>query len=138
MRSHLLDGVVRHRRVRPFAYALEHDVFYVALDLDELDEVPRRIRSISRAAGISCRSATPIISTRRHATCAPGIHDHLRAEGWTRHGWRVTLVTNLRVLGYVFNPGQLLPVPGRRRRPPSVIVEVHNTHGERHLYTPPG
>ena len=48
MRSHLLEGVVRHRRVRPFAYALEHDVFYVALDLDELDEVPRRVRSISR------------------------------------------------------------------------------------------
>ena len=24
MRSHLLEGVVRHRRVRPFAYALEH------------------------------------------------------------------------------------------------------------------
>ena len=48
MRSHLLEGVVRHRRVRPFAYTLEHRVFYVALDLDELDEVPRRIRSISR------------------------------------------------------------------------------------------
>ena len=44
MRSHLLEGVVRHRRVRPFAYALEHDVFYIALDLDELDEVPRLIR----------------------------------------------------------------------------------------------
>ena len=48
MRSHLLEGVVRHRRVRPFAYALEHRVFYVALDLDELDEVPRRLRTISR------------------------------------------------------------------------------------------
>jgi len=48
MNSHLLEGVVRHRRVRPFVYALEHDVFYVALDLDELDEVPRRVRSVSR------------------------------------------------------------------------------------------
>ena len=45
MNSHLLEGIVRHRRVRPFAYALEHGVFYVALDLDELDEVPRRLRS---------------------------------------------------------------------------------------------
>ena len=44
MRSHLLEGNVRHRRVRPFAYALEHEVFYFALDLDELDEVPRRLR----------------------------------------------------------------------------------------------
>ena len=48
MNSHLLEGVVRHRRVRPFVYALEHDVFYVALDLDELDEVPRQVRSVSR------------------------------------------------------------------------------------------
>ncbi len=48
MRSHLLEGIVRHRRVRPFTYALEHGVFYVALDLDELDEVPRRLRFVSR------------------------------------------------------------------------------------------
>ena len=48
MRSHLLEGVVRHRRVRPIAYALEHDVFYVALDLDELDEVARSLRLIAR------------------------------------------------------------------------------------------
>ena len=48
MRSHLLEGVVRHRRAHPFAYELEHDVFYVALDLDELDEVPRRVRLIGR------------------------------------------------------------------------------------------
>ena len=71
MRSHLLEGIVRHRRVRPFAYALEHHVFYVALDLDELDEVPQRIRSISAAAGTSCRSVTGIISTLRPWTCAP-------------------------------------------------------------------
>jgi len=29
-------------------YTLEHDVYYVALDLDELDEVPQRIRLIGR------------------------------------------------------------------------------------------
>ena len=39
MRSHLLEGKVRHRRSRPVVYALEHDVYYVALDLAELDEV---------------------------------------------------------------------------------------------------
>ena len=44
MRSHLLEGIVRHRRARPFDYALEHDVYYVALDLDELDAVDRVAR----------------------------------------------------------------------------------------------
>ena len=36
MRSHLLEGVVRHRRARPFTYGLEHGVWYAALDIDEL------------------------------------------------------------------------------------------------------
>ena len=47
MRSQLLEGKVVHRRAEP-AYALEHDVWYVALDLAELDEVGRRIRLIGR------------------------------------------------------------------------------------------
>ena len=37
MRSHLLEGKVRHRRSSPVEYALEHDVYYFALDLSELD-----------------------------------------------------------------------------------------------------
>ena len=46
MRSHLLEGKVRHRRARPFDYGLEHDVFYVALDLAELDAVDRRLAAV--------------------------------------------------------------------------------------------
>ena len=43
-------------------------------------------------------------ATRTSArTCAPSGDDPA--------GWRITLVTNLRVLGYVFNPASFLPVP---------------------------
>ena len=48
MRSHLLSGKVRHRRSQPKVYELEHDVFYLALDLDDIDEVARRSRLFSR------------------------------------------------------------------------------------------
>ena len=48
MRTHLLEGTVRHRRARPFVYALEHDLFYFALDLSEIDEVARRLRLVAR------------------------------------------------------------------------------------------
>ena len=41
MRSHLLEGKVRHRRSNPFVYELEHDVFYLALDTSELDRIGR-------------------------------------------------------------------------------------------------
>jgi len=135
VRSHLLEGVVRHRRHRPFAYALEHRVFYVALDIDEFDEVPRRLRSVSRGRCnlLSFRDEDhfdpPAVDVR--AT----ILDHLRREGIDPGGWQITLVTNLRVLGYVFNPASFFLCRDRAGELQAVIVEVHNTHGERHLYS---
>jgi len=48
VRSHILHGKVRHRRSRPVEYELEHDVFYLALDLAEIDAVARRLRLFSR------------------------------------------------------------------------------------------
>jgi len=135
MRSHLLEGVVRHRRVRPFAYALEHRVFYIALDIDELDEVPRRLRSISRGRWnlLSFRDEDHFDPPA--ADVQTSVLDHLRSEGLDPNGWQVTLVTNLRVLGYAFNPASffLCRDPGGELQ--AVIVEVHNTHGERHLYS---
>ena len=135
MRSHLLEGIVRHRRAGPVKYELETGVFYVALDLDELDEVPRRVRLIgrNRANALTFRDADhldpPAVDLRA------SVMAHLRGEGVEPDGWRITLVTNLRVFGYVFNPASfyLCRDPGGALQ--TVIVEVHNTHGERHLYT---
>ena len=135
MRSHLLDGVVRHRRTRPFVYALEHDVFYVALDLDELDDVDRSTRLIGR-------NRRNVVVLRDEDHLVPPAADirasflaHLRAQGEDPEGWEVTLVTNLRFLGYVFNPASFFLCRDRVGVLRVVVVEVHNTHGERHLYT---
>lgn len=135
MRTHLLEGKVRHRRARPFVYTLEHDVFYVALDLDELDEVPRRVRLIGRNRRnlLSFRDGDhldpPAVDLRDAA------REHLRTEGVDPDSWRITLVTNLRVFGYVFNPASFYLCRDASGELQVVIVEVHNTHHERHLYT---
>jgi DUF1365 family protein len=60
---------------------------------------------------------------------------HLRSQGFDPEGWRLTLVTNLRLFGYVFNPASFYLCRDRSGSLSVVIVEVHNTHGERHLYT---
>lgn len=135
MRSHLLEGTVRHRRSRPFVYGFEHDVFYFALELDELDEVAASIRLVGRNR--------PNLLTFRDddhldppaADLRASIHAHLRGAGVDPDGWRVTLITNLRVLGYVFNPASFFLCRDRSGVLQVVIVEVHNTHGERHQYT---
>lgn len=135
MRSHLLEGTVRHRRSRPSVYELEHDVFYVALDLAEIDDVASRLRLLSR-------NARNLVSFRDRDHFAPPADDiratvlaHLAAQGFDPDGWRITLVTNLRVMGYVFNPASFYLCRNAAGDLAVVIVEVHNTHGERHLYT---
>ena len=99
MRSSLLQGKVRHRRSRPVAYELEHDVWYAAVDLDELDELDRKSRLFRRN-----RSGIATFHDADHlpepASDLPSaVRAHLRASGEEPEDWRVTLVTNLRILG---------------------------------------
>jgi hypothetical protein len=135
MRSHLLEGTVRHRRARPFVYSLEHDLFYFALDLSEIDEVARRLRLVgrNRRAVLSFRDGDHLDPPAVDLTAS--IDAHLRGEGVDPDGWRITLVTNLRTFGYVFNPASFYLCRDPQGALRIVIVEVHNTHHERHLYT---
>ena len=135
MRSHLLEGTVRHRRARPFTYELEHDVYYFALDLTELDEMTRRLRLVSRngANVVSFRDTDYL--AKPAADLPTGILDHLRSEGFEPAGWTITLVTCPRVLGYAFNPASFFLCRDERDTLVAVVVEVHNTYGERHQYT---
>lgn len=135
MRSHLLDGVVRHRRAGSPTYALEHGVYYAALDLDELD-------AVDRSSPLIGRNRARILELRDGDHLVPPADDlraaflaHLRSEGEDPTGWQITLVTNLRVLGYVFNPASFYLCRDGEGELQVVVVEVHNTHGERHLYT---
>ncbi len=135
MRTHLLLGKVRHSRARPTRYELEHDVWYFALDLDELDEVPRQTRLVrrNRRAILSLRDTDHLPRPTSHLPEA--FRAHLISEGIELDGGRITLITNLRVLGYVFNPASFYLCRDAAGVLVCVVVEVHNTHGERHLYT---
>ena len=135
MRSHLLEGTVRHRRLRPTPYDLDHDVFYFAIDLDEIDEVARRSRLVSRNGHnvFEFRDADHLLAPT--PDLRRSVWDHLRASGFQPDGWRVTLVTSLRTLGYVFNPASFYLCRDGAGDLAAVIVEVHNAHRERHLYT---
>jgi DUF1365 family protein len=135
MKSHLLEGKVRHRRSRPFVYELEHDVFYLALDTSELDRIGRmKLLGRNRWRPFTFRdddhwkpAATNIDVT---------VRAHLRDEGFEdADAWRITLIAYPRVLGHEFNPASFFLCRDGAGTLQVVIVEVHNTHGERRLYT---
>jgi DUF1365 family protein len=135
MRSHLLEGKVRHRRSRPFVYELEHDVFYLALDLSELDRIGRlKLLGRNRWRPFTFRDDDhwlPPATDLRQSVLA-----HLRAEAFNRvERWQITLIAYPRVLGHEFNPASFFLCRDPEGVLHVVIVEVHNTHGERRLYT---
>ncbi len=116
MRSHLLEGTVRHRRARPFTYELEHDVYYFALDLAELDEVDATAQAREpqpRERGVVPRHRPPGHAGRgpagRRSSTISG-SEGLDPAGWHDHPGHEPARPGLRV-----QPGQLLPVPRRTR-----------------------
>jgi DUF1365 family protein len=135
MRSHVLEGTVRHRRVRPFDYDLRHSVWYLGLDVDELREVTGRLRLLSRNAlnVLSFRDGDHLLPPAEDL--ATGIREHLTREGIDPTGWRITLVANARVVGFVFDPASFWLCHDAAGDLHVVVVEVHNTFHERHLYT---
>jgi hypothetical protein len=135
MRSHLLHGKVRHRRSRPVVYELEHDVFYLALDLAEMETAFGGLRLLSRN-----RRNVLSVRDRDHwlpaaIDLAASVRAHLAAEGDDPTGWRITFIATPRVFGYQFNPASFYLCRDASGVLRVVIIEVHNTHGERRLYT---
>ncbi len=135
MRSHLLMGKLRHHRSSPFVYELEHDVWYFALDLDEIDEVATKLRLVSRNRRnvLTFRDDDHMIPPA--GSLAESVRAHLSSNGVDPADWRILLVTNLRILGHIFNPASFYLCRDAAGELRVVIVEVNNTHGERRLYT---
>jgi uncharacterized protein len=135
MRSHLLHGKVRHRRSRPVEYELEHDVFYLALDLSEIDAVSRHLRLFSR-------NRVNVLSFRDRDHWLPeaadlqaSVQQHLRDQGFDPAGWRITFIATPRIFGYQFNPASFYLCRDAGGALRVVVLEVHNTHQQRRLYT---
>jgi DUF1365 family protein len=145
LRSALYECAVMHHRLSPLEHRFTHHIFMLALDLDELDEVARRVRGFSHN-----RRHAYEFRDRDHLTF-PGLasdtlKDHLLAwiagQGHSLPAAptavRVTLVTLPRVFGYVFNPVSFYFVhEASTGRALCAVAEVRNTFGEMKPYLLP-
>ena len=137
MNSALYRGEVTHRRLRPREHRLRYRVFWLLLDLAELDEIDGRLRLLSRN-----RFNLLSFHDRDHGDgSGRPLRDQvtalLRREGLDIGGGAVRLLTMPRVLGYVFNPISLYYCHGADGSLAAVIYEVTSTFGERHAYVLP-
>lgn len=132
--SCLYVGAVRHRRSSPAGHAFRYPTYLVLLDLDEIPRVARGTRGLSHnRPGLTSFYDRDHLGSR-DAPVREKLDAWLRTRGTELGTDRVLLLTNLRVLGHVFNPVShffCLREDGSLRR---VVAEVNNTFGDTYCY----
>ncbi len=127
MRSALYEGTLVHARRSPARHVFRYRVAYWLLDLDELDELDRCLRlvSVNRPGIVSFRDTdhfdgdgTPVKEAVIRFAGDPSIE-------------RVLVLTQLRVLGYVFNPVSFYWCYRADGSLACMVAELNNTFGER-------
>jgi DUF1365 family protein len=118
---------IHHVRRRPIRHEFSYRSYSWLVDLDELPRLPRPLRPFAQF-----RSADHLGIPQR------GLRDNIDAylveHGITLHRGRVLMLTNARVLGFVFNPLTLYWCHDHIGALVCVVAEVHNTYGGRHRY----
>ncbi len=135
-RSALYVGEVAHHRLRPKRHRLRYKVFYLLLDLDELDTVAGSLRLFSRNRFNLFGFRDGDHGDRTAAPLRGQIEGHLRQAG-VETGGPIRLLTMPRVLGYVFNPLSIYFCYRTDNTLAAIFYEVSNTFGERHSYLIP-
>jgi uncharacterized protein len=119
----MFDTRIRHIRRRPFRRSFDNHAHTWLVDLDRLpDHGP-----LARFEGRD-HLGSPARSIRAN------VDAFLADHGIDLAGGTVLMAANARAFGYCFNPISVFWCFDESRAPAGVIVEVHNTYGDRHAY----
>jgi len=128
-------GEVIHHRLRPRAHRLRYRVFWLFLDLEDIDSLSEKLRFFSRN-----RFNLVGFFDRDHGD-GGGVPLRKQAETVLRRAGldpgqvgAIKLLCMPRILGYAFNPLSVYFCCRRDGALEAIIYEVHNTLGERHNY----
>jgi len=145
-RSRIFECRVMHHRLAPRRHRFEYRLFMLALDLDELETLDRRLHLFS-VNGANLFS----VSERDHLPAHEPVHNGSRAAARPLTGAtlrqrvvellaahaiacpgdaRVELITLPRIAGYRFNPVSFFFVRDAADRPLAAVAEVTNTFHE--------
>ena len=127
-RNHLRRGVIyattiRHTRRTPFRRTFEHHSHTWLVDLDHLPD-----------HGLLGRFEARDHLGSPERTLRDNVERFLAASGVEAAGGRILMAAQPRAFGYCFNPISVFWCFDRSGQEVAVVVEVHNTYGDRHAY----
>ena len=118
---------IRHTRRRPFRRSFEHRSTTWLVDLDHLP-------APAGPGGVLGRFEARDHLGDPDGTLKGNVERFLRTEGVEPDGGRIVMAANARALGHCFNPISVFWCHRRSGDLAAVVVEVHNTYGDRHAY----
>lgn len=130
--SRLFVGWVRHRRYKPKSHTLHYRVFMTYLDLDEIDTVfaSSRLWSNEKANWMSFRRNDYFKG--KEPDLKRSVIRHISENSLIKadHIHRVTMLTNLRTLGYAMNPVTFYYAFDHNDNLLAIMPEITNTPWE--------
>jgi len=128
MQSRIYTGHVGHQRLTPVGNAFRYHLFFLYLDLAELENIfeERWLWSMERPNWASFRRSDYFYSSSQPLDCA--VRDEVERQLSFRPAGPVRLLTHLRYLGYCFNPISIYYCfGGDGETLEAYLVEIHNT-----------
>ena len=135
MQSRIYTGHVVHQRLTPVGNTFRYSLFFLYLDLAELEQVfaNRWLWSVERTNWASFRRADHLRSGSLPLDSA--VRDEVERQLGRRPQGPIRLLTHLRYLGYCFNPISIyycFDEDGHTLE--ALLIEIHNTPwGEEYL-----
>ncbi len=117
------DTTIRHTRRTPFKRTFTHRSRTWLVDLDHLPD-----------HGVLGRFEARDHLGDPDRSLKENVEHFLALNGVETDGGRIVMAANARALGYCFNPISVFWCHRRDGELAGVVVEVHNTYGDRHAY----
>ncbi|WP_040508542.1 DUF1365 domain-containing protein [Leptospira wolffii] len=134
LNSKIIEAKVMHDRKSPKRNTFRYGIFTFLLDLNEIESFGERFRLL----GNNKFRMFSFLDRDHMDFGKSGIREnfleYLRTQGVKEKVEKVTLITNLRLFGYVFNPVSFYFAEGEGGVPLCAVAEVGNTFGEMKLY----
>lgn len=134
MRSAIYTGALMHARTTPADNRFRYPVCFYVIDLDEVEELDARLRlfSYNRRNVVTLADADHMGDPARPIKA--NVLEFLDGHGVDLQGGHILMLTNLRTLGYLFNPVSYFYCYRHDGSLACIVAEVSNTFGERHGY----
>lgn len=135
MNSALYHCRVMHHRLRPKRHRFEYGLFYLWLDLDELNTLSGSLKLLKRNRWSLFSFFDSDHIQKSSADAKENVLQIMRESGVdTSKVSRVRLLTFPRVLGYIFNPVCFYYAFDAAGKPVAAVAEVTNTFHEQKPY----